>query len=117
MATWLPAGDGVTLFDWTDAAITFPVLDAALLARSVGDRLAPAVTEAYAAVWRQGYAARSVRTALALAPLVNTAYQAVSYEAINRAQEPRSRWEVGGIVARSLRELGGRWNARDKPRR
>jgi hypothetical protein len=36
-------------------------------------------------------------------------YQAISYERIYRAQEPRTRWELGGIVARLLRDLGRSW--------
>ena len=68
-----PAADGLVLFDWTDAAVTFPVLDAALLARSAGDEMAPAVLAAYRAVWREARGEAEVEAALALAPLVNTA--------------------------------------------
>ncbi len=109
-----PAADGLVLFDWTDAAVTFPVLDVALLARSAGDEMAPAVRAAYAEVWREARDEAVVNAALALAPLVNTAYQAVSYEAVYRAQEPRTRWEMRGVVARSLRDLGQQWRDRHR---
>lgn len=108
------AGDHLVIFDWTDAAVTFPVLDAALLARSAGDEVAPAVRAAYAAVWRQAGLGAEVDAGLAMAPLVNTAYQAVTYEAIYRAQEPRTRWEMRGVVARALRYLGQQWRDRDR---
>lgn len=107
-----PVGDRLVIFDWTDAAITFPVLDVALLARSAGEEMAPTVLAAYAAVWREAHSEAEINAALALAPLVNAAYQAVSYEAIYRAQEPRMRWEMHGVVARTLRDLGQQWRDR-----
>jgi hypothetical protein len=36
---------------------------------------------------------------------VNDLYQAISYEAIYRAQEDASRWELEGVVERFLRRL------------
>lgn len=107
-----PTADHLVIFDWTDAAVTFPVLDVALLARSAGDEMAPAVRAAYAEVWREARDEAVVDAALALAPLVNTAYQLVTYEGIYRAQEPRTRWEMGGVVARTLRDLGQQWRDR-----
>lgn len=103
------AAGSAVLYDWSDAAITVPALDAALLSRSAGERWSSAVRSAYAEVWRAGYPAAALDRALRLAPLVNTAYQAISYEGIYRSQEPGSRWELGGIVARSLRELARQW--------
>ncbi len=46
-----------------------------------------------------------------LAPLANQIYQAISYEGIYRAQEDRTRWEIGGVVARTLRSLAEQWQA------
>ncbi len=107
--------DQVLLFDWTDAAVTFPALDIALLARSSGVGDSPvdrdAVLDAYAQVWREGYPAADVDEALRLAPLANQIYQTVSYEGIYRAQEERTRWEIGGVVARTLRSLVKQWRA------
>ena len=46
-----------------------------------------------------------------LAPLANQIYQTISYEGIYRAQEDRTRWEIGGVVARMLRSLVEQWHA------
>jgi aminoglycoside phosphotransferase (APT) family kinase protein len=105
------SGGQVVIFDWTDAAVTFPVLDAALLARSVSDPPDADVLAAYAAIWREGYPASVVERSLRLAPLVNRIYQAISYEGIYRAQEERTRWEAGGVVASTLRSLAQDWIA------
>ena len=94
----------VVLYDWTDAAVTFPVLDADLLATSSRDQ-APAVREAYVAGWRPAVAESSVREALRLAGLVNPAYQAVSFFGIARAVEDRARADNAGVVVRMLRRL------------
>lgn len=109
------SAEGVVLYDWSDAAVTAPVLDVALLARSAGDDWAAAVLAAYGQVWRAGYPEAAVDRSLELAPVVNTVYQAVSYEGIGRAQELRSRWELGGIQARLLRRLLEMWSARLQP--
>ena len=101
--------DHVLLFDWTDAAVTFPVLDIALLAQSSGVDDRDAVLAAYAEVWRESHPASDIDEALGLAPLANQIYQAISYEGIYRAQEERTRWELGGVVARRLRSLGQQW--------
>ena len=103
--------DHVVLFDWTDAAVTFPVLDVALLAQSSGVDDHDAVLDAYASIWRESHPAADVDEALRLAPLANQIYQAISYEAIYRAQEERTRWEMGGVVARILRSLVQQWRA------
>ena len=107
--------DHVLLFDWTDAAVTFPALDIALLARSSGVSDSPAdrdtILDAYAQVWRESYPEADVDEALRLAPLANQIYQTVSYEGIYRAQEERTRWEIGGVVARTLRSLAKQWRA------
>ena len=103
--------DHVLLFDWTDAAVTFPALDVALLARSSGVDDRAAVLDAYAQVWRERYPAADVDEAMRLAPLANQIYQTVSYEGIYRSQEDRTRWEIGGVVARTLRSLADQWRA------
>jgi hypothetical protein len=41
-----------------------------------------------------------------LARFGDRVFQAISYEAIYRAQEDASRWEMSGIVAGTLRQLG-----------
>jgi aminoglycoside phosphotransferase (APT) family kinase protein len=88
--------DGVLLFDWTDAALGHPVLDAVLLAGSAGranPALEQATLEAYAEVWRAARPDVGIDTALTLAPEVGLAYQAVSYDALVRVQEDKSQWD------------------------
>ncbi len=100
--------DGVLLFDWTDAALGHPVLDAVLLARSAGradPELEQATLEAYAEVWQAARPDVDIDTALALAQEVNLAYQAVSYDALVRAQEDKSQWEMQRVAVRCLQRL------------
>ncbi len=42
---------------------------------------------------------------LTLAPAVCDVFQAVSYDALARALEPDSRWELAGVTTRRLRRL------------
>lgn len=95
-------GDRPVIFDWTDACISHPFLDGAHLVRAANDRRAAAVKRGYTAPWQcRGDHAR----AWDLAPFANRVFQAVTYEAIYRAQEDASRWEMAGVVARTLEEL------------
>lgn len=101
----------VVIFDWTDAALTFPALDAALLARSVGPDHGPAALAAYADAWRAGWPDADVERALDLARVVNLGYQAVSFDGIYRSQEGAARGELAGLSARNLRELIAAWRS------
>lgn len=73
------ASDGarVVLYDWTDACLTHPFLDAAHLAQSrgVGDK--NDVLAAFSRSWRDAFPSADVDHALELAPLVNKAFQAI----------------------------------------
>ncbi|WP_168217864.1 aminoglycoside phosphotransferase family protein [Occultella kanbiaonis] len=100
--------DRLVIYDWTDAAIAHPFLDAALLARShrqedpaAGD----AVLAEFAAPWRAHSPGVDVDRALALAPVANLVHQCISYEGIARSLEPDARWELAGVVAANLRRL------------
>jgi hypothetical protein len=46
-----------------------------------------------------------VERALALVPLANLVFQAVTYEGILRGTEPVSRWSLSGVVEKTLRRL------------
>lgn len=105
------AGDERVLYDWTDAAISFPFLDAAHLAASAGEEVGAKVLAAYADVWSEGYARADVERMLEQAPLLDRVYQMISYEGIYRSREPDSLWEMRGIVALSLRQLIEKWRA------
>ena len=95
-------GDRPVIFDWTDACISHPYLDGAHLVRAADERQAAAIKQAYTAR-RQGRGDHA--RAWDLAPFANRVFQAVTYEAIYRAQEDASRWEMAGVVARTLEEL------------
>jgi len=107
------AGDDLILYDWTDAAIGFPFLDAAHLAASAGSdaEVRRRVLAAYADVWSEAYDRTQVELMLEQAPLVDRVYQMISYEGIYRSRERDSLWEMRGIVARSLRQLIEQWHA------
>jgi aminoglycoside phosphotransferase len=118
-------GRELRFFDWTDAALSHPALDAAHLARSLAwvgsDEPADAadvpgehrVLAAYARPWREAYPGADVDRALELAAVVDHVFQAISYEGIQRSVEPVSRWETGNQVAGFLRAAPGLVAAHD----
>jgi aminoglycoside phosphotransferase (APT) family kinase protein len=101
-------GDGPILFDWTDACLGHPYLDAVHLARSTGiagadkDRT---VLEPYLREWRLRYPDLDHDRAWELAWVVERIFQMISYEQIYRAQPEGSRWELATIVAAILPDL------------
>jgi aminoglycoside phosphotransferase (APT) family kinase protein len=107
--------DELRIFDWTDAAVSHPFLDAAHFARSALGRQPPMaaprlamdleIAAAFIDEWRAACPAADVDTAIRLAPFVDQLYQAISYEGIYRAVEPDSRWELAGVVEQFLRGL------------
>ncbi|HWH99046.1 MAG TPA: phosphotransferase, partial [Propionibacteriaceae bacterium] len=106
-------GDGrLVIYDWTDAAISFPSLDAVLLAHSSTDTYRDQTLAGYVEEWRRAIGPLDFEAVWQASAIANKVYQAISYERIYRAQEPRSRWELGGVVARLLRDLGSRWAER-----
>jgi len=104
-------GDRAVIYDWTDGCVSHPFLDGVLLARSAGDEHHHAIKSAYTAPWREAYADADVDRTWELAKFGNRVFQAISYEGIYRAQEERSRWEMAGVVANTLRALGGEFAA------
>jgi aminoglycoside phosphotransferase (APT) family kinase protein len=102
-------GDSLVLYDWSDAAVSHPLLDLAHLSHRLPDDEAAQAHAAYAEVWRSAYPDVDYDRALLLAAHVNAAFQVVSYEQIYRAQEDASYWETKGVVARILRTLPERF--------
>jgi aminoglycoside phosphotransferase (APT) family kinase protein len=102
-------GDTLVLYDWSDAAVSHPLLDLAHLTHRLPDDEAAQARAAYAEVWRAAYPDVDYDRALLLAAHVNAAYQVVSYEQIYRAQEGASYWEMKGVVASILRTLPERF--------
>lgn len=105
------AYDGETLrvFDWTDACLTHPFLDGCHLAMfdAVFDSSPPdeALLQAFAEPWRSAHPDAKIDRALQLAPVVDLAFQADTFDRIVAATEPASAYELGGTVAWLLRRL------------
>lgn len=104
------AWDGTVLqiFDWTDGCVSHPFLDASHLSRFVESRAAAGAQAAYAEPWRAAFPHADIDRAVALAPLVDLVFQAVTFDAIAEVTEAQSAWELRGVVARLLRALPGR---------
>lgn len=99
-------GETLRLFDWTDGCVSHPFLDIAHLTRFMGVRdEAAAIEAAYASRWRAAFPEVDTDRALELAPLVDLVFQVVTFDAIANATEPASAWELGGVVAKKLRQL------------
>lgn len=104
------------LFDWTDACLTHPFLDARHLADNAaetgGEEARQAVWEAYAEPWRAAYPHVDHDRAWADAYVAEAVFQMISYEQIYRAQPEGSRWELATIVVEILDLLGTDFRAR-----
>lgn len=99
-------GETLRLFDWTDGCVTHPFLDIAHLTRFMGVRgEAAAIEAAYASRWRAAFPEADTDRALALAPLADLVFQVGTFDEIAQATEPVSAWELGGVVAKKLRQL------------
>jgi hypothetical protein len=100
----------LVIYDWTDAAVSFPTLDAVLLASSIPDEYREETVAGYVDRWHDRCPSVDFEAIRKPSIIANEVYQAISYERIYRAQEPRTRWEMGGVVAGVLRSLGHRWS-------
>ncbi|WP_375429950.1 phosphotransferase family protein [uncultured Friedmanniella sp.] len=115
LANYVADSAGVRIFDWSDAALACPVLDALMLAHGGGLEHEQATFDAYAEVWAEHLPEVDVAAALRLAAVPHLVYLAVSFEGIYRDQEQQSRWEMAGICARLLRRLILRWTEAGSP--
>jgi aminoglycoside phosphotransferase (APT) family kinase protein len=106
------SGDSLVLYDWSDASVSHPFLDAALLSSRLSETERAEALTAYAEVWRAAYPGLDVDRALELAGPTNSIYQMVTFEQIYRALEDASYWEMSGVVARYFRRLPDRFPPR-----
>ena len=102
--------DGPLLFDWTDACLTHPFLDAKHLADSAAsdgadDGLREVVWAAYAEAWRAACPDVDLDAVWARVRVAEGVFQAVTYEQIYRAQPEGSRWELATVVGEILDKL------------
>ena len=98
-------GDALVIYDWSDAAISHPFPDIAHLVERLSDDERKAALAAYGEVWQTAYPDADVARALELAERADKIFQIVSYEKLVRAGEDASFWEMGGVVAQTLRGL------------
>ena len=101
--------DHPVFFDWTDACLTHPFLDARHLADdafgSGGEEARTAVWEAYAEAWRAACPGLDLDAAWAQVREAEAVFQMISYEQIYRAQPEVSRWELATVVVEILQKL------------
>jgi aminoglycoside phosphotransferase (APT) family kinase protein len=102
------------IFDWTDACIGHPYLDARHLVDSAVARradgadaaaVAAEVRDAFLHPWREALPDLDHEAAWELSARAEAVFTLISYEQIVRAQAPVSRWELGGIVVELLERL------------
>lgn len=100
-------GTSLRLFDWTDACVTHPFLDASHLAYFVAsgsgpeaDRVASLLVEP----WRRAFPDADVDRALQLAPLADLVFQSVTFAGIDAATEEGS-GDFTGTVAHLSRAI------------
>ena len=98
-------GDRLSIFDWTDACLAHPFVDLITLDGSSPEDERPALREAYLDRWRREGSLPDTDVVMSLASVAERAFQAVTYERLQAAQEDASRWVLEGVVARCLRRL------------
>lgn len=99
-------GEDLRIFDWTDGCVSHPFLDASHLSHFTREQPGDAGLEStYAEQWRAAYPHADIDRIVALAPLVDLVFQAITFDDIVNTTEPQSRWELGGVVADILRTL------------
>lgn len=99
-------GEDLRIYDWTDGCVSHPFLDASHLAHFTRARPGDAGLEStYAEQWRAAYPRADIDRIVALAPLADLVFQAITFDDIVNTTEPQSRWELGGVVADILRTL------------
>ncbi len=97
---------GPVAYDWSDASISHPFIDGFHLATRVREEDRAAVHAAYTAPWAEAFPEADVDGAMRLARLADRIFEAISYEGIQLHQEDASRWELSGVTARILRDIG-----------
>jgi hypothetical protein len=104
--------DRLVIYDWTDAALTFPTLDCVVLAASAGRAHQEDIVAAYVGEWRTGYAGVDFEALRGPSMITCRVFQAISYERIYRSQERVPYGDLAGVVAGTLRDLGQQWAER-----
>ena len=99
------ADDRLRIFDWTDACLAHPFVDLPTLDAASPDDERPGLREAYLDPWREQLSLPDTDRVMSLASVAERAFQAVTYERLQAAQEDASRWAMEGVVARCLRRL------------
>jgi hypothetical protein len=97
---------GPVAYDWSDASISHPFIDGFHLATRVREEDRAVVHAAYTAPWAEAFPEADVDGAMGLARLADRIFEAISYEGIQLHQEDASRWELSGVTARILRDIG-----------
>jgi len=95
----------LSIFDWTDACLAHPFVDLVTLHGASPEGERQALREAYLGRWRQELSLPATDRVMALATVAELAFQAVTYERLQAAQEDAARWQLEGVVARCLRRL------------
>jgi Ser/Thr protein kinase RdoA (MazF antagonist) len=97
-------GDGLRLFDWSDACVSYPLFDLPIFLERVDDEVARgSMLEAYLACWSDAIPARELERLYTLSRPLAEAHHAISYARINDALEPDDRWWFAEEPARRLR--------------
>jgi hypothetical protein len=101
------ARDGITIIDWSDAAIASPAVDLVTwLAWSEGrPGEVSAATEAWVAAWSSSVDADLLGQRIDDVLIVGAAYQLVSYDGIRRALEPATQYTMTGGGTQFLKML------------
>lgn len=101
-------GGRLRIFDWTDGCVTHPFLDGTHLALWLrrGDDEADRehLLRDVVAPWRDAVPAADLDRAVTLAPMVDSVFQTVTFDAIARSGEPGTE-EFAGVVVMLVRRV------------
>jgi hypothetical protein len=93
-------------FDWTDACVAHPFLDAVHLLSEVKDgNVQDQLTESYLSLWSPYEPMGRLQELWRLARPLSSMHQAISYRYIMRGLEPMSRTDLSGAIGLFLRRI------------
>jgi len=96
-------GDGVRIFDWSDACFAYPFFDLpTYLQRTEDETARAALLDAYLGVWSDAAPLGELRALAECAHPVALVHHAISYVRILDALEPADRWWFDSVPSRLL---------------
>jgi Ser/Thr protein kinase RdoA (MazF antagonist) len=99
----MAAVEGVSIFDWSDSCVSYPLFDlATYLERTEDEHARAALLDSYLEVWSDAAPMGELRALAECAHPLALMHHSISYSRILDAMEPADRWWFDGEPGRRL---------------